>query len=391
VATTGAALWLWAGTRPPSGNLVVADALVDDLGWPRLDVVVGNPPFLSQLSSSTARDPRQTARLRASLGAAVQPYTDTGVLFLLRSLDLCGPAGSVVLLQPLSVLGARDAAAARAVVAERGAVEEVWLAPAGAFEAAVEVCAPVIRLGAPGSPEWSAHLARASGVPSVSLRARGHVGDEAQTTAGFRTEFYGLAAHVHEHRDLPDGRPLVTTGLVDLGRCAWGARPARVAGRTWTEPVVDVPALDGRAASWVERTARPKLIVATQTRVIEVVVDETGTWVPGVPLIAVLADPARLWPLAAAMASPAVSAWAMQEVAGTALSGRALKVTAALLRAVPLPSDPAAWSAGVGAFRSGDLEEFVDAMACAYGVGPDVGEWWTERARSVWSPAAAPR
>jgi hypothetical protein len=113
--------------------------------------------------------------------------------------------------------------------------------------------------------------------------------------------------------------------------------------------------------------------------------------VPGVPIIAVLAAPDRLAPLAAALASPAVTAWALHRVAGTALSPSALKVTAALLRDVPLPNDHEAWSAGTTAFLAGDLDGFVDAMAAAYEVGPEVGEWWVERARTVWSPTTVPR
>jgi hypothetical protein len=73
------------------------------------------------------------------------------------------------------------------------------------------------------------------------------------------------------------------------------------------------------------------------------------------------------------------------------MSPRALKVTASLLRAVPLPRDERAWELGTDAFRAGDLEGFVAHMAAAYDVGTEVGEWWTERARSVWSPAAVAR
>jgi hypothetical protein len=393
VATTEAALWLWAGVPAPVGHLVVADAVLDDLGWPPLDVIVGNPPFLSQLAADTAREPVLASEVRDRFGSAAGAYTDTAALFLLRSLELVGADASIVLLQPLSVLGARDAAPVRSAVGERAAVEEVWVPPSGAFAAAVDVCAPVIRMGRPsgGAPAWSAHLSRAAGVPCVELRSNGRLGDEATTTAGFRTEFYGLAAHVHEQVDLPEGRRLVTTGLVDLGHCAWGERSARIAGRRWERPVVDVHALAGRAASWVERTGHPKLIVATQTRVVEVVIDAAGELVPGVPLIAVLGPVERLPALAAALAAPAVTAWALHQVAGTALSATALKVTAGLVRQVPLPADGAAWVEGTEAFRRHDLEAFVDAMAAAYAVGPEVGEWWVERARSVWSPAPVPR
>ena len=104
-----------------------------------------------------------------------------------------------------------------------------------------------------------------------------------------------------------------------------------------------------------------------------------------------LAPAERLWPLAAALASPAVTSWAMHQVAGTALSARALKMTAALVRAVPLPADDDAWRAGADAFHAGDIDSYVEAMAAAYEVGPEVGEWWVERARTVWSPTTVPR
>ena len=87
--------------------------------------------------------------------------------------------------------------------------------------------------------------------------------------------------------------------------------------------------------------------------------------------------------LAAAVASPAVTAWALHRVAGTALSAAALKVTAALLREVPLPVDQAAWSDGADAFDAGDIEGYVAAMAEAYGVGPtSASGGWSGRERS---------
>jgi hypothetical protein len=223
------------------------------------------------------------------------------------------------------------------------------------------------------------------GVPPVDLWAPRTLVDEATTTAAFRSEYYGMVAHVAEAHDLPTGRPLLTAGLVDLGHSAWGERPARIGGRRWDRPVLDVAALNGRAAAWVARTGGPKLVVATQTSVVEVVVDEGGEWIAAVPLVVVLAPPDRLWPLAAALAAPAVTAWALAHAAGMARTPRSLKVTAALLRAAPLPTDLEAWQLGTAAFRAGDLDGFAAAMSTAYGTGPDVADWWRGRARSVWS------
>jgi hypothetical protein len=392
VATTEAALALWAGVPPPPGHLVVGDALVDPAPWPPIDVVVGNPPFLSQLDAATVRPAAITARLRARFGHALQAYTDTASLFLLVACDLAAPGATVALLQPQSVLGARDAAGVRDAIAALGHVADVLFPADPGFEASVDVCVPIIAIGSPEpAASWSAHLARAHGVPAVDLAARRTLGEEATTTAAFRSEYYGMVDHVHEHDDLPTGTPLVTTGLVDLGRCAWGDRSARIGRRSWDRPVLDIGALEGRAADWARRTAGPKLVVATQTRVVEVVVDERGAWIPGVPLVVVLAPPARLWPLAAALASPAITAWALHRAAGTALTPQALKVTASLVREAPLPLDDDAWHRGTAAFRAGDIDAFGAAMADAYGTGAELTQWWLERAKPVWSPGVAHR
>jgi hypothetical protein len=200
-----------------------------------------------------------------------------------------------------------------------------------------------------------------------------------------------MVDHVHEQDDCPSGTPLLTAGLVDLGRTTWGERRSRIGGRAWQRPVVDTGALEGRAAQWIERTGGPKLVVATQTNVVEVVVDEDGALIAGVPLVVVLAPPAILWRLAAALAAPAVTAWLLHRTAGAALAPRALKVSAPLLREVPLPVNDEAWDRGTAAMRAGQLDGYIDAMAAAYGVGPEIGAWWRARAISVWSPEPARR
>lgn len=392
VATTEVALALWAGTPPPPGHVMVADSLLMPPQWPPLDVVIGNPPFLSQLDARTTRPATMTARLRERFGAAVRAYTDTAGLFLLGACELAAPRATVAMVQPQSVLAARDSAGVRSAISERGTLAEVWFPPKGAFAAAVDVCVPMIELGCGGAGgAWSGHLARANGVPPVELTSDRGLGDEATTTAAFRSEYYGMVDHVHEQEGCPAGVPLVTTGLVDLGRCAWGERPARIGGQSWNRPVLDVAPLDGRAADWVHRTGGPKLLVAPQTRVVEVVVDEVGDWIAAVPLVVVLAPPQQLWSLAAALASPAVTAWALQRAAGTARTPDTLKVSAALLRQVPLPSSQEHWDDGTAAFRAGDLTAFAQAMSRAYDSPPAVAEWWERRAKAVWSPGAVAR
>lgn len=386
-ATTEASLALWAGRPPPPGRVVVADALVGELGWPALDAVMGNPPFLTPLATATGRSAGQREALRARFGDASLAYTDSAALFLLVAVGLVRPGGLIALVQPRSVLSTRDAAGVRAALSERGTLREVWVPDGRPFDAEVEVCVPVIEVGVPDhDPAWGVPLARALGVPAADLGEGPPLGDLVSVAAPFRTEYYGTVPHVREQADLPAGRPIATAGMVDLGAIAWGERPVRLGGRRWSRPVVEVGALEGPAARWLERTAGPKLVVAPQTKVVEVAVDEAGEFIASVPLVVVLPPPGRLWHVAAALAAPAVSAWLAAQAAGSGRSPHAVRPSPALLRSVRLPLDAASWEAGAAAFRRRELDAFADAMSAAYRSGEDVRAWWMARARTVWSP-----
>ena len=388
VATTEAALWLWAGARPPCGHLLVADALTDPPDWPPIDVVVGNPPFLGQLARRTTRAEAYTARLRARFGDAVRAYTDTAGLFLLAGCALARAGGTVSMVQPQSVAAARDAAGVRAVVAASARVRDLWVPEGRPFRAAVQVCVVTLDVGGPPAPAngWGAHLARAMGAPPVELGDGPTVHVEGPVGAAFRAEYYGTVPHVREQEDLPAGRPLLTSGLVDLGRSAWGERPARVGGARWERPVVDEAALEGRAADWARRTNGPKLVMATQSRVVEAAPDIDGHFLPGVPLVVAWPSPERLWLVAAVLCSPPVTAWIAARCAGTGLSAHALRLSAGLVREVPLPPDADAWREGTVALETGDLDGFAAAMTAAYGCEDSVAAWWRERCGSAWSP-----
>ena len=407
LATAEAALALWAGEPPPAGRLVVADALADGGAvWPdRPDagfhVVVGNPPFQNQLGRATARTPPQQARLRDRYGAAVRAYTDAAWLFLLAGCDLARPGGRVALVEPQSLVGARDAAAVRFAVDERARLLDMWVDERPVFAASVRVCAPVLEVGPErrhGEPNaWSERFADAVGIPRVRTTSSGTISDLAEVIAGFRDEYYGLAALVREHVVGADAMsPLVTSGLIDWLGCAWGCRPARFAKRTWRAPAVDLAELEraGQHAArrWVARTLVPKLVVATQTRVVEAAVDAEGAWVPSVPVVSVVPhDPGDLWRLAAAVASPAATAWLLGRAPGTALARGALKVAGPDLLALPLPIDHGAWDEAAAAVRvlaagppsPAAADRFLEAAAAAYTTPPSLTAWWRGRAGTM--------
>lgn len=380
VATTKAALRCW-GT---DGDVALADAVAD--GWPTVDVVVGNPPFLSPLGTVTNGGPAAES-MRRRLGA---PYADVAGLVLLRAIESVRPGGRVVLLQPESLLSARDAAPIRAAAAPH--LEGMWVADEPVFGASVRVCAPVLRIEtpAPTVARWHGIDVRPAGrasrpsatwnglrpetTPPVRVGSR-TVADIATATAGFRDEFYGLAAVVQE--DGP-GHPLVTSGLIDPGRLAWGVRPARIAKRRYQRPTVDPSAIDDdRLRAWVVARLVPKVLVATQTKVVEAAPDPMGTAIPLTPVLAVVPhDPQDVWRLAAALTSPVVSAWARREFAGAALSAEALKLSATQLLQAPLPEDDEAWATATAALEAARVFDCGSTLA---GGDQALLTWWQGR------------
>ena len=134
------------------------------------DVVVGNPPFLGQLRRRTAHDAARQAQLQERHGALVRPYTDPAWLFLAAAVDAVAPGGRVALVQPQSLLAARDAEPVRAHLDAVADLDDVWVDAGGAFAASVDVCAPVLRRrdgGMPRPADWTAALARAHGIPTI--------------------------------------------------------------------------------------------------------------------------------------------------------------------------------------------------------------------------------
>ncbi len=437
VATTRAALAIWAaGTRDADraghigDHIVQADTLVSGLeAWSSaadpFDLVVGNPPFQSQLATRTARTRAEAGALEARYGDLARGYADSATLFLAAAAGMTRPGGRFSLILPESFLAARDAMPVRRTIAVDSALVGVWLPGAPLFSASVRVCVPVFEAGGNGpssihrwrglDAEPAAPMSKASataladgatwaplaadllGVPDVALGDGERVGSRASATAGFRDQFYGLRPFVAAASD-NDGAVarLVTSGAVDLVHDLWSRRSTKFAGNRFTQPVVDLTRLrrdDPALAQWGERVLVPKLLVATQTRVVELLVDERGEMWPSVPVVAVVAPVDELWLLAAALASPPVTAVCLRRHAGAALSSDAIKLSAKQLLDVPLPSDERAWHEGAELLRNaaaaategraGDwrdgLHAFGTAMCGAYAVGEEVLVWWFDR------------
>jgi SAM-dependent methyltransferase len=383
-------------------EVIHADALGRDWSGERFDVVLGNPPFLNQMSSALTRG-----------GASPHgggPYANAAVEFLALAVRLADPGGRVAMVLPTSILSARDAAPVRELVSRRAAMRWAWWSDSPVFDADVRTCALGFELGGrvaaaapvarargrcftdvravadPGAV-WSRLIADECGVPPVAVsRTRGTVGDVAAFGANFRDQYYGIVGAVS---DDADGPPLVTCGLIDPAACRWGERPATFGKQRFAAPRIDLAALAPNVRAWARRHLRPKVLVANQTTVIEAVVDARGAWVPSVPVInAVPHHAPDVWRVGAVLTSPMASAWAAEHAAGSGLSARSLRLSPSLLAAVPWPAgdvEPA-----VAALRAGDVAGCGRAMLRAYGLpgDGDLYEWWLSSVeRATPSPA----
>ena len=366
----------------------VGDAFTADLEDGSFDAVVGNPPFLTPLRTATATEKAaRTARLRSRL----PPYIDESALFLVLATRLARPdGGRVAFVQPLATLATRDGGWARSAVLQLAALEHLWIATDSVFAASVLTCAVGLcrgeRQGAvsrflgdvalPPCPlptdSWSPLLADAFGVPSVTLSSDECIGDVAQVTADFRDEYYEIASLV---ADGGEGAPVVTSGLIEPGRVRWGERATTIARRRFTRPTVRVAELSDRLRARLV----PKVVIATQTKVIEAAVDDEGAWVPAVPIISAAAERDRLWHLAAALCSPALTAHAATQRLGAARAASALKLSASDVRRLPLPAPSDAWDRAAVALRGGDVVASGHFMCEAYDVDDEVFTWWEQR------------
>jgi hypothetical protein len=422
VEAAGHRLRAWADLPPhtPLPGLVQRDALLHPPLDVRFDAVVGNPPYLSARATQTAPDAARRAALDARWPGLRLATTDAAALFVAASLEALAPHGRAALILPQSFIASDGASAVRAHATDHAAWIGATVIPGTPFpDAAVEVVIltwtreprpPALRVRGTaregvarrptrGAP-WAPALAASCGWPTPDLcEDVGRLGDLAAVTADFRDQFYGLIPHVHE---LPDDEDvgdrwlrLAVSGAIDPAVLRWGARPTRYAGRTFARPVVDAVSLgqDSAMRAWAASRLVPKVIVATQGRVLEAVTDEDGRIVPAVPILSVSPRaPTDLQRALAVVLAPACAAWLGARVWGAGLSSTAIKASAKQLATLPLPTDPAAWDAAShhvhaaqraaeDATRVAHLRAFAHAMDDAYRLtGADrCATWWLAR------------
>jgi hypothetical protein len=257
-----------------------------------------------------------------------------------------------------------------------------------------------VRVDAPPG-DWSSLATDLLDVPSVTIERTASLADiGCHATSGFRDQFYGFVDATHERADRPTATlRLVTVGMIDPLGLAWGRRRARFAGRDFVSPVVEHDELDQKIAAWTDARRGAKLLVATQTKVIEVAVDERGDCVPLTPVIELRPPEQSLWLVAAALTNPVTTAIACRVGAGSALATDAIKLSARQVLALPLPVDVERWQRGAELARSiahggGDRPSLWRALAetmCEAYRQPvePLCRWWLGRLPKVALTAAA--
>jgi hypothetical protein len=385
------------------------------------DVVIGNPPFQSQLNSYTAAKGLELSALRHLYPEATKLPFDRSTLFLLRALSLTRSGGWIAQVQPISLLATQQAGFVRSKMLESTTLRAIWIGTEKVFDASVATCAVIaqnfrsdsytvsrtlnstltrlapLEVGSGSdidiSRTWGQLASGIDGAPTVYLRRSLTVGSLATASADFRDQYYGLRDYVCEYQDLEDEAyvKLITSGLIDPFRSLWGLKTTRFNHVRYLEPAVNITRsrrdlfIDG----WIKTRLVPKLLVATQGKVIEVLPDEIGELLPSVPVVTVLARSDTFYLLAAALGSPPVSLFAKQQYYGTALATSAIKLSAKQILDLPLPQDQKRWerSAELAAelFRNNtetDLDvwqEYAAVATEAYGQrASQISKWWLD-------------
>ena len=397
-------------------------------GWlGGFDVVIGNPPFLNQLETTTAQSKELATFLKRRYPGVAKGYADTAVIFAeLSSQVVRADGGRFGLVQPASILASADTKGARRSLTNRGTLETLWAAREGVFDASVRTCAIVFRNGEEpsttelrrftgldfhalvplrintneiaGMETWAPLIADGFGIPRVDLEQSQTMSAVLSATADFRDQYYGLVGFVEDANGrVPDGvntAALITTGLIDPAELHWGNRSTKFNKTDYTAPLVDLNRLrsESELGDWAANRLVPKLLLATQTRVIEVVVDEAGVLLPSVPVITVTTHGISLWHAAAALMSPPITAWAAARYMGAAFNIDALKLSASQVLGLPLPASSVTWDTAAALIRDASgssssqkrtqkLQEAGALMCDAYRVcdADQLMNWWRGR------------
>jgi hypothetical protein len=373
--------------------------------------VLGNPPFISPLTTNSGKVSPQRTLAKLARGNFGGPKADESSYFLLLAADIAAKRGSLGLVLPDSFLSSTDSSGIRGAIGHRLDMSMIWRGDGSEFEAAVTTIAVCLSpLGTKLAPKvlsgsrfevtalerevpwragsWSPLVADSEPGAEALLWRNGATLDElCSIGADYTDQYYGLRGAVFESRVAdPPARPhprLVTTGLVDPLRCLWGMTRTKFDKLPFDRPLVDLSRLSPEMQHWAEGRLVPKLLVATQGKLMEVVLDHEGIYLPCVPVISVVVrdnQDVSVEEVASILLSPASFEYFRLTKTGSGLSNDAIKASAADLRSMPAPLDlipVRAASHLLDALSEPDgRAEFRRLMNQAYGLPQTIGVAW---------------
>lgn len=401
------------GESEPNWSSMFPEVFENDPGF---DLVVGNPPFLNQLETQTSRSVDYQAQMMERFGGNVRHLTNPSSLFLLAARKVASQSKSVVaMIQPLSFLAVRDSVVVRKELAEAGEVSDLWICREKVFDASVQVVSVVLRSWQERSSieiwsgptrrrkgeistesllseTWSAALCTEIGFPRITFQSKGQISDLASVTADFRDQYYGVSTAVVELEQSEESPCLITTAHINFASCEWGEREVRFNKQVFRFPRIQLDSLDEKMSAWAQSRLVPKVLLATQTKVLEVVVDERGVLLPSVPVLSILSNTENVWRVGAILSSPVLSLIAAQRHLGAGMSSEVLKLGAKDVANLPLPVDLEAWDEASCLFKSlygrtandrdsALLLRFAEATLDAFQVKErrEILDWWISR------------
>ena len=164
--------------------------------------------------------------------------------------------------------------------------------------------------------------------------------------------------------------------------------------RPWRAPAVAVAALDQPnhpGAAWARRQLVPKVLVASQTRVIEAAPDGAGRAIGLTPVISGVPNGISLAHLLAVLCSPVSTLAVASAMAGSGLGRSGVRVSTTVLAGLELPLHRAPWDEAAGLLAGhcslgagvepATMSAVIDVMVAASGVGDGDGvrSWYLDR------------
>jgi hypothetical protein len=359
----------WADPLQPLGGaarLLVADGLEFPLDWlpgSSVDVIVGNPPFQNAVERE-GDEAIRWAKLRRSdpVFADLGGTADLAYYFVARAHEITAADGAIGLVLPRAFLSTPSCEALRErLLAERPPA--MILAPSDPYlfpGANIFVCAMVLTRGetclagtdrlepvAIRTSNWGRDIAGPEGLSRTGKTLADEFDLSASLTTGMAYDLLPFIEEspLDEGEVFPRDRPLrlVTTGLIEPGRCEWGCRPCRYLKRIFQRPIVRPQrnALPATLRVRLERMSRPKVMVAGLSLRIEAIVDAEAEYLGAVSTYAIFDrkdNVDRLTRLCDYLNSDRVSDRLRAELGATALGGGRITVTKSFLARLPIDS-----------------------------------------------------